>query len=93
MVGRSWRAALMAACTSRAAPSMLRLRPNCTVMLVRPCEELLVSSLTSAICPSRRSRGVATLEAITRGEAPGSCACTWMVGKSTAGREATGRAK
>ena len=32
--GRSVSAALIAACTSRAAPSMLRLRSNCTVMRV-----------------------------------------------------------
>ena len=29
-------AALIAACTSRVAPSMLRLRSNCSVMLVKP---------------------------------------------------------
>ena len=34
--GRSVSAALIAACTSRAAPSMLRLRSNCTVMRVSP---------------------------------------------------------
>ena len=36
-------------------------------------------------------KGVATEAAIDSGEAPGSCAVTEMVGKSTVGRAATGR--
>ena len=37
------------------------------------------------IWPNCRSSGVVTDEAITSGLAPGYCAVTWMVGKSTAG--------
>ena len=37
--------------------------------------------------------GVATLDAIVSGLAPGSCAETEMAGKSTCGSGATGRAK
>jgi hypothetical protein len=36
LAGSCARAALMAACTSRAAPSILRLRSNCNVMLLPP---------------------------------------------------------
>src|SRR5512143_711852 len=36
------------------------------------------------------SSGVATADAIVSGEAPGSCADTWIVGKSTFGKSATG---
>jgi hypothetical protein len=49
----SWlRAALMAAWTSRAAPSMLRLRSNCKMMLVVPMVLVDVISVTPAIRPS-----------------------------------------
>ncbi len=44
-----------------------------------------VTSVTPAIAPSRRSSGVVTLVATVSGDAPGSDACTWMVGKSTLG--------
>ena len=52
----------MPAWTSRAAPSMLRSRPNCSVMRVEPSELCDVISLTSAIWPKmslerRRDRG------------------------------------
>ena len=57
---------------------------------VWPVEEFDVISETSAICPRCRSSGVATLVAITAGLAPGRFACTWMVGRSTAGSEDTG---
>ena len=40
--------------------------------------------------PNRRSRGVATEDAIVSGLAPGIDALTWMVGKSTRGSGATG---
>ena len=36
------------------------------------------------------SSGSATDEAIVSGLAPGSAACTWMVGKSNAGKSDTG---
>ena len=62
----------MAACTSRAAPSMSRLRSNCSVMLVEPSDEREVISVTPAMLPSARSSGVATVAAIVSGLAPGS---------------------
>jgi hypothetical protein len=52
-----------------------------------------VISVMSAMVPSVRSSGVATLVAITSGLAPGRLACTTMVGKSTWGRGATGSTK
>jgi len=81
----------MAACTSRAAASMSRLRSNCSVMLVlpRPLDEVI--SVTPAMRPNCRSSGVATDEAIVSGLAPGSPALTLMVGNSTWGRGETGR--
>jgi hypothetical protein len=48
-VGRSTREALIAAWTSRAAPSMSRLRPNWRVTRVLPTELCEVISVTSAI--------------------------------------------
>ena len=79
-VGSSVRAALMAACTSLAALSMSRLRSNCSVMRVLPCEELEVISFTPAMAPSVRSSGVATVAAMVSGLAPGRLAETEMVG-------------
>ena len=90
-LGRSVSAALMAACTSRAAPSMLRLRSNCTEMRVAPRELREVNSVTPGISPSRRSSGAATVAAMVSGSAPGRVALTLMVGKSTVGMLATGR--
>src|SRR5208337_3333845 len=81
----------MAACTSRAAASMLRLRSNCSVMLHEPRELDEVISVTDAMRPNCRSSGVATEEAIVSGLAPGRPAFTEMVGKSTCGSGATGR--
>ena len=59
----------MAACTSRAAESILR-----------PLPLFEVISLTPEMTPRRRSSGVATLLAIVSGLAPGSVAETEMVG-------------
>ena len=78
------------ACTSCAAASIFRLRSNCSVMSVPPCvlvELMLVRPEMVANC---FSSGSATDEAIVSGLAPGSAACTRMVGKSTLGRSATG---
>ena len=72
---------------------MLRDRSNCTVMLVEPSELTEVISVTPGICENCRSSGVATLEAMVSGLAPGRLALTWMVGKSTSGSAATGRLK
>src|SRR5439155_1573429 len=85
------RAALMAACTSRAAASMLRLRSNCRTMFVEPSWLVEVISVTPAMRPNWRSSGVATADAMVSGLAPGRPAWTWMVGNSTWGRGATGR--
>src|SRR5215472_3348598 len=63
--------ALMAACTSRAAASMFRLRSNCSVMLVDPSWLVEVIWFTPAMRPNWRSNGVATDEAIVSGLAPG----------------------
>ena len=85
-LGSSERDALMAACTSRAAALMSLSRSNCTLMRVDPCELHDVISFTPAMVPSARSSGVATLDAIVSGLAPGRFALTEMTGKSTCGR-------
>ncbi|MGY4376045.1 hypothetical protein ACVWZ3_003684 [Bradyrhizobium sp. i1.3.6] len=90
-LGRSISAALIAACTSRAALSMLRPMSNCSWMLVVPSDDVEVIWLMPAISPSRRSNGEATVAAMTDGSAPGRLADTKMAGKSTFGTEATGR--
>ena len=46
--------------------------------------------MTPAIWPRWRSSGLATLVATVSGLAPGNCALTEMVGKSTCGSGATG---
>src|ERR1700744_2269630 len=78
--GRSARAALTAACTSRAAPSMSRFRSNCRLTRVEPVPLLEVISLTPGIVPRRRSSGVATLLAMVSGLAPGMLADTEIAG-------------
>jgi hypothetical protein len=52
-----------------------------------------VISVTPAIRPNERSSGVATLEAMVSGLAPGILAETEIVGKSTCGNGATGNCK
>ena len=89
-VGKSARAALIAASTSRAAPSMFRSSPNCKVIRVEPTVLCDVISVTSAICPRCRSNGLATELAIVSGLAPGNDAWTEIVGKSTCGSGDTG---
>ncbi len=86
-------AALMAACTSWAAPSMLRDSSNCNTTEVWPSVLDEVSSVTPAIWENCRSSGVATLEAMVSGLAPGRLALTCRVGKSTCGRAETGNWK
>jgi hypothetical protein len=71
--GSSPPAALMAACTSRAAAFTSRSSSNCSVMLVEPRALTDVISLTPAMRPKRRSSGVAIADAIVSGLAPGSC--------------------
>src|SRR4029077_69318 len=77
-------------CTSCAAAAMLRLRSNCSVMLVPPCELVELIELRPAIVANCFSSGSATADASVSGLAPGRLACTWMVGKSTVGRSLTG---
>ena len=89
-VGSKVRAALMAACTSRAAPLISRFKANCSVMLVEPSDEREVISFTPAMLPSTRSSGVATVAAMVSGLAPGRDALTAMVGISTCGNGAMG---
>ena len=72
---------------------MSRSRLNCRVMRVVPVVLCEVISLTSAMIPRCRSSGVATLEAMVSGLAPGSVALTEITGKSTDGRGETGNAK
>ncbi|SIK58756.1 Uncharacterised protein [Mycobacteroides abscessus subsp. abscessus] len=59
---------------------MSRLKSNCSVIRVDPCELLDVISLTPAMLPSVRSSGVATLDAIVSGLAPARLADTEIVG-------------
>ena len=84
-------AALIASSTSLAAPSILRLRSNCSVIAVEPSVETEVICETPEICANCVSSGCATAEAIVSGLAPGSCADTCSVGKSTCGSGATGK--
>ena len=91
MAGNSPPAALMAACTSRAAPSIDRSRSNWSVSEAPPMLLLEVSSDTPAIWPKRRSSGAASEVAAVSGSTPGRLACTWIVGKSICGSGAMGR--
>src|SRR6266478_568618 len=73
-------AAETAVCTSCAAASMLRLRLNCSVIEVEPCElEELIESIP-AIPENCLSSGVATDVAMVSGFAPGKLAFTLIVG-------------
>ena len=80
VAGKSTRAAAMAACTSRAAESILRFRSNCKLMRAEPVPDDDVISFTPEITPRRRSSGVATDVAMVAGLAPGRLALTEMVG-------------
>ncbi len=86
-------AAAIADCTSCAAASMLRSSENCSVMVARPSVETDVIVSTPAIVENCFSSGVATAEAIVSGFAPESCACTWIVGKSTFGSALIGSSR
>ena len=90
LVGSWPAAAWIADCTSWAAPSRFRLSSNCRVMLVPPSWLDEVICVSPGISDSWRSSGVATLEAMVSGLAPGRPAETWIVGKSTCGRAETG---
>src|ERR1700712_5881216 len=90
-LGRSASEALIAACTSRAARSMLRPIENCNWMLVEPSELVEVIWSMPAIVPSLRSSGAATVAAMIEGSAPGRVADPRIMGKSTLGTAETGR--
>jgi hypothetical protein len=88
--GSMGRAALIAACTSRAASLRSRSRLNISSIVVAPwrlCDDI---SRRPGVEANARSSGVATLLAIVSGLAPGSEACTAIAGKSTSGSGATG---
>src|ERR1043166_4939282 len=70
LLGRLPAAALMAACTSRPAASMLRFRSNTSVIDAEPWLLDEVISVTPAMRPNWRSSGVTTAEAIGSGLAP-----------------------
>ncbi len=90
----SWAlAALIAACTCWKSLVMLWLSWNWMVMLVVPSALTEVIWLMPGISENWRSSGVATLEAMVSGLAPGRAALTCTVGKSTLGRADTGRVK
>ena len=91
LIGRSLEAALMAACTSRAAESTVRSRSNWMVTDAPPSVLIDVISETPEIWLSRFSNGAASDEATVSGSAPGREAVTMMTGKSTRGSAATGR--
>ena len=77
----SWeRAALMAACTSRAASSTLRSRSKRRLTVLCPWMLTELISVMPAMVPSARSSGVATVAAMDSGLAPGMRACTWIDG-------------
>src|SRR5579875_1745101 len=88
--GRSRAAWVMAACTSTAAPSRLRLRSNSKVISVEPWELVELMELRPAMRENWFSSGVATEEAMVSGLAPGRLAVINKVGKSTFGRSLTG---
>ena len=81
----------MAACTSRAAALISRLRSNWSTTCADPTLLCEVISVTPAMRVNCFSSGVATDAAITSGLAPGKLARTWMVGKSTSGNAETGK--
>jgi len=83
-------ACVIADWTSMAAPSRLRFRSNSSVTSVDPSELTEVIDSRPAIIENWFSSGVATDAPIVSGLAPGSCAVTRSVGKSTLGRSLTG---
>ena len=62
-------------------------------MKVEPWVELELIAVTPGMLPKARSSGVATVDAILSGLAPGKLACTKIVGMSTSGSGATGSLK
>src|ERR1035437_8143292 len=75
--GPAW---VMAACTSCAAASILRLRSNCMMIRVEPNPLLEVIESRPLMVENCRSKGVATAEDIVSELAPGRLADTLIVG-------------
>jgi hypothetical protein len=69
---------------------MLRLRSNCRITLVEPWRLVEFIDVRPEIVENCFSSGSATADAIVSGLAPGNVALTEIVGKSIAGRSATG---
>ena len=69
---------------------MLRLKSNCRMTLVEPCKLVEFIDVRPEIVENCFSSGSATADAIVSGLAPGKLALTEIVGKSIAGRSATG---
>src|SRR6266496_551436 len=78
--GSCGRDAEMAVCTSWAAASMLRLRVNCRMIEVEPCEFVELIESIPAMPENCLSSGVAIDAAIVSGFAPGKLALTLIVG-------------
>ena len=78
--GRRPPAREIAAWISCAAASILRSSVNCTVIDVLPSELLELIESTPAMVENSRSSGVATVDAMVSGFAPGTDAFTWIVG-------------
>ena len=91
--GSSGMAAAIAVCTSTAALSMSRFSANWSVMFALPFELDEVISSRPAMVVNWRSSGLATVDAIAAGSAPGSPPPTLSVGKSTLGKSLTGSAR
>ena len=80
MRGNRFEAALIAACTSCSAASMLRARSNWSVICDEPKLDTEVICVSAGTCPNWRSSGVVTAVAIVSALAPGSIVETTMVG-------------
>ena len=80
MRGSSVEAALMAACTSCSAASMLRSSVNCSVICEEPKLETESICSSEGICPNWRSSGVVTDDAMVSALAPGNSVETRIVG-------------
>src|ERR1700730_14982020 len=83
-------AALIAVCTSVAAPSIARLRLNWSVIEVEPRPLTEFIEARPGMAANCCSSGVGTADAIVSGLAPGRVADTLIVGKSTLGSAETG---
>src|SRR5689334_16015498 len=78
--GKRLEAALVAACTSCSAASMLRSSVNCSVTCELPKLDTDVICASDGICPNCRSSGVVTPEAMVSALAPGKVVEMTMVG-------------